>query len=53
VPGDQLYLDVELVTKRSKIFIMKGKAFVNEQLVAEAEFMAGVVDRDQKKNGEN
>jgi UDP-3-O-[3-hydroxymyristoyl] N-acetylglucosamine deacetylase/3-hydroxyacyl-[acyl-carrier-protein] dehydratase len=48
VPGDQLYLEVEFVSKRSKIFIMKGKAFVNEQLVAEAEFMAGVVDRDQK-----
>jgi UDP-3-O-[3-hydroxymyristoyl] N-acetylglucosamine deacetylase / 3-hydroxyacyl-[acyl-carrier-protein] dehydratase len=48
VPGDQLFLEVEFVSKRSKIFIMKGKAFVNEQLVAEAEFMAGVVDRDQK-----
>ncbi len=46
VPGDQLYLEVELVNKRSKVFIMKGKAFVNGVLVAEAEFMAGVVDRD-------
>jgi UDP-3-O-[3-hydroxymyristoyl] N-acetylglucosamine deacetylase/3-hydroxyacyl-[acyl-carrier-protein] dehydratase len=52
VPGDQLYLEVELVNKRSKVFMMKGKAFVNGQLVAEAEFMAGVVDRDnQKGNG--
>jgi len=25
---------------------MKGKAYVNDKLVAEAEFMAGVVDRD-------
>lgn len=52
VPGDQLYLEIELVNKRSKVFMMKGKAFVNDQLVAEAEFMAGVVDRDdQKGNG--
>jgi UDP-3-O-[3-hydroxymyristoyl] N-acetylglucosamine deacetylase/3-hydroxyacyl-[acyl-carrier-protein] dehydratase len=45
-PGDQLFLEVELVNKRSKVFMMKGKAYVNDKLVAEAEFMAGVVDRD-------
>ena len=27
--------------------MMSGKAFVNETLVAEADFMAGVVDREQ------
>lgn len=48
MPGDQLYLEVELINKRSKVFIMKGKAFVNDKLVAEAEFMAGVVDRDSQ-----
>jgi len=53
VPGDQLFMEVELVNKRSKVFMMKGKAYVNEQLVAEAEFMAGVVDRDQKPNDGN
>jgi UDP-3-O-[3-hydroxymyristoyl] N-acetylglucosamine deacetylase / 3-hydroxyacyl-[acyl-carrier-protein] dehydratase len=47
VPGDQLFLEVELVNKRSKVFMMKGKAFVNDVLVAEADFMAGVVDRDK------
>lgn len=49
-PGDQLHLEVELVNRKSKIIMMKGKAFVNEVLVAEAEFMAGVVDRDEKLN---
>ncbi|MFO7445950.1 MAG: bifunctional UDP-3-O-[3-hydroxymyristoyl] N-acetylglucosamine deacetylase/3-hydroxyacyl-ACP dehydratase [Ignavibacteriaceae bacterium] len=49
VPGDQLYLEVEFVSRRSKVFVMKGKAFVNDQLVAEAEFMAGVVDRDENQ----
>jgi UDP-3-O-[3-hydroxymyristoyl] N-acetylglucosamine deacetylase/3-hydroxyacyl-[acyl-carrier-protein] dehydratase len=51
VPGDTLYLEVEMVNRKSKIFNMKGRAFVNENLVAEAEFMAGVVDKDQKTNG--
>ncbi len=46
VPGDQLFLEVELVNKRSKVFMMKGKAYVNDILVAEADFMAGVVNRD-------
>jgi UDP-3-O-[3-hydroxymyristoyl] N-acetylglucosamine deacetylase/3-hydroxyacyl-[acyl-carrier-protein] dehydratase len=46
VPGDQLFLEVELVNKRSKVFMMTGKAYVNDVLVAEADFMAGVVDRD-------
>jgi UDP-3-O-[3-hydroxymyristoyl] N-acetylglucosamine deacetylase / 3-hydroxyacyl-[acyl-carrier-protein] dehydratase len=48
VPGDQLYLEVELTQKKSKIVMMSGKAFVNETLVAEADFMAGVVDRESK-----
>ncbi len=52
-PGDQLFLEVEFVSKRSKVFMMKGKAFVNGQLVAEAEFMAGVVDRDLQKTDDN
>jgi UDP-3-O-[3-hydroxymyristoyl] N-acetylglucosamine deacetylase/3-hydroxyacyl-[acyl-carrier-protein] dehydratase len=50
LPGDQLFLEVELTSRKSKVFLMKGKAVVNDQLVAEAEFMAGVVDRDVKKN---
>lgn len=48
VPGDQLFLEIELVNKRSKVFIMKGKTYVNNELVCEAELMAGIVDRDKK-----
>jgi UDP-3-O-[3-hydroxymyristoyl] N-acetylglucosamine deacetylase/3-hydroxyacyl-[acyl-carrier-protein] dehydratase len=51
VPGDTLYLEVDMISRKSKIFNMKGKAFVNEVLVAEAEFMAGVVDKNAKPNG--
>ena len=49
VPGDQLYLEVELTQKKSKIIMMSGKAFVNDNLVAEADFMAGVVDREKQE----
>jgi UDP-3-O-[3-hydroxymyristoyl] N-acetylglucosamine deacetylase/3-hydroxyacyl-[acyl-carrier-protein] dehydratase len=51
VPGDTLYMEVEMISRKSKIFNMKGRAFVNENLVAEADFMAGIVDKDQKSNG--
>ena len=45
VPGDQLFMEMELVQKKSKIIIITGKAYVNEVLVAEADFMAGIVDK--------
>lgn len=51
VPGDTLYLEIEMLNKKSKIFNMKGRAFVNETLVAEAEFMAGVIDKTENSNG--
>lgn len=48
VPGDQLYFEVEMINRKSKIFVMSGKAYVDNVLVAEAEFMAGIVDREKK-----
>jgi 3-hydroxymyristoyl/3-hydroxydecanoyl-(acyl carrier protein) dehydratase len=48
VPGDQLFLEVELLQKKSKIFMMAGKVYVENVLVAEADFMAGVVDRPKQ-----
>ena len=50
VPGDQIYMEIEMTNKRSKIVTMKGRSYVNELLVAEAEFMAGVVDRPKIPN---
>jgi UDP-3-O-[3-hydroxymyristoyl] N-acetylglucosamine deacetylase/3-hydroxyacyl-[acyl-carrier-protein] dehydratase len=49
VPGDQLILEVRLVARRSKIAQLAGKAFVDGELVAEAELSAAIVDR----NGSN
>jgi UDP-3-O-[3-hydroxymyristoyl] N-acetylglucosamine deacetylase/3-hydroxyacyl-[acyl-carrier-protein] dehydratase len=48
VPGDQLFLEVEMSNKKSRVVTMNGKAFVNDVLVAEAEFMAAIVNREQE-----
>jgi UDP-3-O-[3-hydroxymyristoyl] N-acetylglucosamine deacetylase/3-hydroxyacyl-[acyl-carrier-protein] dehydratase len=48
VPGDQLYIQIEMISKKSKVVMMSGKVFVDDVLVAEADFMAGVVDREPK-----
>lgn len=40
VPGDQLILEARLLKLRSKAAKLSGNAFVNQNLVAEAEFMA-------------
>ena len=44
-PGDQLRFRLTLLRFRSGTAKMKGEAFVEDQLVAEAELMATVVDR--------
>ncbi len=49
VPGDQLILEVELVNQRSKVFTMKGRAIVDGNLAAEAEFMAAVVPKEESQ----
>ena len=47
VPGDQLVTEVELVSKRFNIVVLKARAFVANQLVAEAELQAAIVDREK------
>lgn len=49
LPGDQLFLEIEMGNKKSKIVTMSGRAYVNDVLVAEADFMAAIVDREDKK----
>ncbi len=46
VPGDQLVIEVYLINKRNSIIVFSAKAYVNDNLVAEAELKAAVVDRD-------
>ncbi|MDF1610719.1 MAG: bifunctional UDP-3-O-[3-hydroxymyristoyl] N-acetylglucosamine deacetylase/3-hydroxyacyl-ACP dehydratase [Stygiobacter sp.] len=48
-PGDQLTLEADLVNiKGGKYFSLKGAAFVDGNLVAEAEFMAAMVPKEDK-----
>jgi 3-hydroxymyristoyl/3-hydroxydecanoyl-(acyl carrier protein) dehydratase len=44
-PGDQLILKVRLHKQKGPVFKMKGEAFVENQLVAEAEFLATMETR--------
>jgi len=45
VPGDQLRFELEMVQLRGKTCRMKGTAFVDGQVAAEAEMMARVMER--------
>jgi UDP-3-O-[3-hydroxymyristoyl] N-acetylglucosamine deacetylase / 3-hydroxyacyl-[acyl-carrier-protein] dehydratase len=45
VPGDQLRMEVEMLQFRGKVARMKGVALVDGKIAAEAEMLAGVVDR--------
>ena len=45
LPGDTLVLYLDVVTKKSKICAMTGKAYVNNVLVCEAELTAAITDR--------
>ena len=46
-PGDQLRMVLEMIKFRHSICKMKGRGYVGEDLVAEAEMTAMVVDRDR------
>jgi beta-hydroxyacyl-ACP dehydratase FabZ len=44
VPGDQLRLKLTTIRQKQKVFKMRGEAYVDDTLVAEAELMA-VIER--------
>ena len=45
VPGDQLVLDLQLVKSKFGLYYFNATAYVDQQVVAEAELQAAVVDR--------
>jgi UDP-3-O-[3-hydroxymyristoyl] N-acetylglucosamine deacetylase/3-hydroxyacyl-[acyl-carrier-protein] dehydratase len=45
LPGDTLVFELNMLSRKSRICVMAGKAFVDGNLVAEAEMMASIVDR--------
>jgi len=46
-PGAQLVMELELLKRRTKSCKMLGKAYVDGELVAEAEMMAAILDREE------
>lgn len=46
VPGDQLVFEAELLRKRSRFVTIKTAAYVDGNLVSEAELTAAIVDRE-------
>jgi 3-hydroxyacyl-[acyl-carrier-protein] dehydratase/UDP-3-O-[3-hydroxymyristoyl] N-acetylglucosamine deacetylase/3-hydroxyacyl-[acyl-carrier-protein] dehydratase len=44
VPGDQLKLEVEIIRLKNKFCHIKGKAYVQEEIVAEGEIMASLTN---------
>ncbi len=48
VPGDQLVMEAELVSQRSKFAVITVKAKVGNSIAAEAELKAAIVDREEK-----
>jgi 3-hydroxyacyl-[acyl-carrier-protein] dehydratase len=49
-PGDDLRLEIEVLSFRNTRSKMSGKAYVGDKLVAEAELLATMVDRARAKN---
>ncbi|HLA50844.1 MAG TPA: 3-hydroxyacyl-ACP dehydratase FabZ [Thermodesulfobacteriota bacterium] len=45
LPGDKLELVLEVTKQRGAIWAFKGEAYVDDNLVAEAELMATIVDK--------
>ena len=42
-PGDQMKMYVEKIRERRNIFVFKGEAKVDDQIVSEAEFTAMII----------
>ncbi len=51
IPGDQLVFQLKMVSRKKKICQMHGEAFVDGNLVAEADMLASIVDRAELKAG--
>lgn len=51
VPGDVLELHVKILRGRGKVFKFQGEARVGEELCAEAEFSAMIIDENDARRG--
>lgn len=48
VPGDQLVFEVKLLSQKFGMLMFKGTAYVDDEVVAEAEFQAALVNKKDK-----
>lgn len=51
-PGDQLRLEMTVLRLRARVGKLNGKAYVDENLVAEADIMFSLVDRDSAEDSQ-
>jgi len=51
VPGDQVRFEVQVLKLRARTARLRGEAFVDGALVAEAEMLSSLADRDQARSG--
>lgn len=47
IPGDQLRLEAKIIKLRSKFCVLEGKAYVDDELVAEGEMSAALLDLEE------
>ena len=50
VPGDQLRLKLTTIRQKQKVFKMRGEAYVDDTLVAEAELMAAIESKGAERS---
>ena len=48
IPGDRLDYRLNVLKHKGSIWLLEGKAFVGEKLVAEAELMAKIIDNKEQ-----
>jgi UDP-3-O-[3-hydroxymyristoyl] N-acetylglucosamine deacetylase/3-hydroxyacyl-[acyl-carrier-protein] dehydratase len=49
-PGDQIVLEIEMIGKKRNIVQMRGKAYVDGNVAAEAEMMAAILPRSESNS---
>ncbi len=52
IPGDQVRLEVEVLKRKGNFWRLKGKGFVEDFLVVQAEFMGAIVDKKESNHPE-
>ena len=52
VPGDQLVMEVKILSFKGRVCKLRGEAFVDGQKVAEAEFMSMLQDLSDSESGQ-